>query len=120
MKASELRIGNLVWLKSKSMPYVISSGHDIEEIDDAPEGFDATPIELTEEWLLKFGFEEWKVNIFRKNWGRNGVEFITFCPDGFFFELGKGSYRHLEYVHRLQNIFFALTGEELTFNTNEK
>lgn len=123
MKASELRIGNLVWLKSKSMPYVISSGHDIEEIDDAPEGFDATPIELTEEWLLKFGFEKVKGGIsFDK--GKLSIYLGDTILSGKNGRTYFNSWAILEespkYIHQLQNLWFALTGEELIFNTNKK
>ena len=66
------------------------------------------PIQLTEEWLVKFGF-------------------IKRTPTGYYFDMGRMSinlpdfeYKNiridvkLKYVHQLQNLYFALTGEELT------
>ncbi len=131
MKANELRIGNFVYLKSKEKVYQIDSGHDIEEIDDAPEMFDAKPIELTEEWLLKFGFK-------KGDKSRYGNKFTIGVADWGFtiensFEKGKWFFGHeyydsnneaenyqsmhfcydLKFVHQLQNIYFSLTFNEL-------
>lgn len=77
------------------------------------------PIPLTEEWLVKFGFEKpaetWYLNGFGV-WqtlcgNKDGTEFI-----GFFYELRDRGIvdKHIEHVHQLQNLYFALTGEELT------
>jgi len=62
------------------------------------------PIPLTPEILTEWcGFEMWKENIFRKHWGRNGVEFIVIFPDGlFYYETGNNSHRHIEFLHQLQ------------------
>jgi len=62
------------------------------------------PIKLTPEILTEWcGFEMWKENIFRKHWGRNGVEFIVIFPDGlFYYETGNNSHRHIEFLHQLQ------------------
>jgi hypothetical protein len=115
MKANELRIGNLVYLKSKDAIYEISSGHDIEEIDDAPINFDAKPISLTEEWLLKFGAKE--LNAKRgvlKEFVLKTVRIEMSNSGNFYY---KNSKLILESVHQLQNIYFALTGKELTFKS---
>ena len=75
-----------------------------------PKGWKAEPIPLTEEWLLKFGFDS-KTLIFRNGnftmtWG-NGGDYIDF-------QTIAGSYMiHVAHVHQLQNLYFALTGEEL-------
>jgi len=63
---------------------------------------------LTEDWLLKFGFENqdenryWLEPIFLFHYG-DGVKYLA-------------NQRHVNlfYVHQLQNLYFALTGEELT------
>lgn len=77
------------------------------------------PIPLTEEWLLKFGFEHKFDNIYTypfrisdnlvvemkfEGWPEN----ISLFTNGFF------SSNSARYVHQLQNLYFALTGEELT------
>ncbi|WP_185273870.1 hypothetical protein [Chryseobacterium indologenes] len=72
------------------------------------------PIELTEEWLFKLGYEcdknEYCVSGFdRFNVFQSVKGPYIFCDD-------EKSIRYVEYVHQLQNIFFALTGEELTIN----
>jgi len=121
----ELRIGNYIEMPNEVYPtevagvtrYLISDGFGEMEL----ERFD--PIPLTEEWLLKFGFE------LSLNGGAGPDQFyydgpvpIDFDNDGKLY-LGYRSrdydceiYNHneIEYVHQLQNIVFALTGEELT------
>ena len=87
--------------------------------------FPLNPIPLTEEILLKFGFNE----VEGERWCDMHEEFeecnyyylsmfkIYYNPETDIFE--DDSLYHfnvnLKYVHQLQNIYFALTGEELTF-----
>lgn len=82
------------------------------------------PIPLTEEWLLKFGFEknelsrdycfgEWKIP---KTWGQPLYMGWYDSPNpegekGYIID-GVENYP-IQYVHQLQNLIFALTGEEL-------
>ena len=79
---------------------------DLDWIDGDPDEFNKhhRPIPLTPEILTEWcGFEMWKENIFRKHWGRNGVEFIVIFPDGlFYYETGNNSHRHIEFLHQLQ------------------
>jgi hypothetical protein len=116
MRATELRIGNLIYLKSKDKIYEISSGHDIEEIDDAPENFDAKPIQLTEEWLLKFGFVS---NPYKDRYELIAkINIIIECDKTKgLVDLYCEQFPHIKYVHSLQNLYFALTGEELTLKS---
>ena len=109
IKANELRIGNYV-----KAVIDITDGFktgDLVEItcicDDAN---DFEPIPLTEEWLLKFGFE--KTGSF---YSKNNLEFYVNGNSDVRFHMDD--YRHivLNYVHQLQNLYFALTGEELTY-----
>ena len=122
MKANELRIGNtLKYYKSDDTFNVtvhdIGIIHTFEGKENCPE-----PIPLTEEWLVKFGF--WKeqtttgeiFGIYVK--GRIDIEEVTskgdeweLCVSG-----GVRTGAKLKYVHQLQNLYFALTGEELTIN----
>lgn len=134
MKATELRIGNLVTIDNPEFWKGIKgnvlevNGINIASSLDFPKSTHSIsvrdekftysqfnefikPIPLTEEWMLKFGFEK----------------------DGDYFSLGNFHY-HLpsclfysgndhvsggnadaiiKYVHQLQNLYFALTGEEL-------
>jgi hypothetical protein len=115
MKASELRIGNLITDIDGDVFNIKQ-----ENLCDFANGFiNVEPIPLTEEWLLKFGFTRHHADY------SNGVIYIKNVPDNNEFEwgaypneLGSGiqikNRKLLKYVHQLQNLYFALTGEELT------
>ena len=84
--------------------------------DNEIEDYFIQPIPLTEEWLLKFGFK--KDGIYYENahlqlskmTSKNGYD--CYCTDLDF----SIFMTELEHVHSLQNLYFALTNEELTFN----
>jgi hypothetical protein len=110
MKASELRIGNFTTL---GVVYLIDQ--DVfRVVDNEGDSFKNTwaniqPIPLSEKWLLKFGFETndvryWQISSFRLHINRYG-EWIFKVET---FE------QEIKYVHQLQNLYFALKGEELT------
>ena len=120
MKASELRIGNYIFLTkdfNKSYFFTQTSGALIDYIEC--ESVLSSPIQLKEEWLLNFGFER----TFKKLKGcyvdkhskymlcdnnENGFDIYIFGYDE---DLYINS---INYIHQLQNLFFALIGEELT------
>src|SRR6478736_1851321 len=58
MKASELRIGNMIYVERFGINIVatIESGYDIDEVGHTKLSSQGIP--LTEEWLMKFGFEQ--------------------------------------------------------------
>lgn len=117
MKAEELRIGNwVVW------------NFSLEEIQVTADTFNNSfsGIPLTEEWLLRFGFDE----------GTEPMEFyikdyifgvaLDHKVDGILsgappLHIWDGSFTGAPclYVHQIQNLYFALTGEELKI-TSEK
>ena len=127
MKENELRVG--VYIEYCDEVYKVDSEcimrHMGDEQDDAYK-----PIPLTEEWLVKFGFTD-------TNESDNGIAF--FFPNNanahwtnevmlwsvfhskfkhpedeyFCFMMGEKQFPNIEYVHQLQNLYFALTGEEL-------
>ena len=75
------------------------------------------PIPLTEEWLVKFGFEndkkglilEFKNYSYSYLWFNNNSGQLRLVSEG-----GKFlTHDNLKYVHQLQNLYFALTGKEL-------
>jgi gas vesicle protein len=131
---NELRIGNLVDLGNR-IAKIIEIGHlscvvvDLEETQDTIEDYNRTkPIPLAEEWLFKFGF----VTI-----DKGDNDYITYADsehvyylqldvrkkdgkytilDNSFDDLINFSMVDISYVHELQNLYFALTGEELTLN----
>ena len=117
MKANELRIGNWVHFENES-----SAGNfqaDVDTIYDVDRKLALlSPIPLTEEWLVKFGFvKDGKYDYLLKRDGFeiwNSCDFHTDNGDKFLF---IGNMPDLEmrfiHVHQLQNLYFALTGEEL-------
>ena len=115
MKANELRIGNLVLI-----PYNKSNKQEgffeatISQIGDfgayiKPEDYE--PILLTEEWLLKFGFKIWD----RNKWSDLGMNIVLLENGDNFLFLANQRHVNIFYIHQLQNLYFALTGEELTY-----
>lgn len=109
MKASELRIGNLVLNKIDNSILEISA-KDILFLEEGGDEFIFEPIPLTEEWLLKFWFE--KLNSAWYGYGNLKLN-ISFDADWGGNWLGVRS----KHVHKLQNLYFALTGEELTIQS---
>jgi hypothetical protein len=120
LKESDLRIGNFIKvISSKKIfdSYITQAkGYDIVRIEEKSFTYwNYEPIKLDEEWLLKFGFSEiggcnekdftnGYYNIFINSLGE--VNFL-------FFREGDW-YKKLDYVHQLQNLYFALTQRELT------
>ena len=133
MKATELRIGNLVWHIGLGEAKVGELRKDaivlLNPKDDKGFKYEPMnnfhriePIPLTEEWLLKFGFNK----EYQK--GYIGIDvcnsdFVLTEPlkmgewqTNYTFQFETGSvpkFKEIEYVHQLQNLYFALTGEEL-------
>jgi hypothetical protein len=113
MKANELRIGN--WIESKGKQIEVTCVDILNYWNT--ECYGVEPIPLTEEWLIKFGvnvgfldFDSPKltmsVNLDAKNGGYNELQIATSGTSDLIIECN--------YVHQLQNLYFALTGEELT------
>ena len=122
MKANELRINNLVLTSdgitkvSDVVEFGINMIHDCWEHDLE----DVNPIPLTKEWLVKFGFvntesldylldtwlsvDGYSVHYNFDNWrlrNSNAMDWTEIPTE-------------IKHVHQLQNLYFALTGEELT------
>lgn len=109
MKATELRIGNWVKVHESDKTNSIVEVYKIEE--DAINGWIFyTPISLTEEWLLKFGFG-YKM-IYRLNDIEIGYVDDDFVKNQFTMRYGT-KFIKIKYIHTLQNLYFALTGKEL-------
>jgi len=119
MDARELRIGNKV--------YLYGSIATIEPVDFYGIGIaikKGKPILLTEEWLLKFGFSENENDVLQIETTLMplSVTLSDNYPDekykAWVYEDENSSYHiisdNIKYVHQLQNLYHALTGEELT------
>lgn len=129
MKAQDLRIGNLIIIYSKESP-AISETHLVEPTTlmmllntISSRGMAFEPIQLTEEWLLKMGFLPSRLNI--KNYFHPStilfeLRNVSVLDGGFKIRIGvdeafsfKAISTEIQFVHQLQNLYFALTGEEL-------
>jgi len=118
MEPKDLRLGNLILDPDGAIDKVVGyhwgdSGMGyVFRLDKYPNNPSITiinPIPLTEEWLIKFGFEKSSGRTKHYHHWDNGVTAIKqvlgeFGMEGVF----------TKYVHSLQNLFFALTQEELT------
>jgi hypothetical protein len=77
---------------------------------------DIKPIPLTEEWLLKFGLE------YMEGWDD---QTYYCCPKHQQFQIMQCIYGYeydytvLKYVHQLQNLYYSLTGTELSLAKNK-
>ena len=115
MEAKELRIGNLVRDFSGRETTVEGIRPNIGKVetDKMDEDIDLLkPIPLTEEWLLKFGFEKYEFD--HKENQYRFKERLLVIRKGFFCDYGTSV--ELKHVHQLQNLYHALTGEELKIN----
>jgi len=115
MKAKNYRIGNLVKYDNrvfeidtiaKVFPTLNTTEFGIGVVD----WNNIKPIPLTEEWLIKFGFEVYEFDDKEKQYRIN--DRLLVVRNNVFYDYG--SRVELKYVHQLQNLFFALTQKELT------
>ena len=115
MKAEELRVGNLVTLPYESEKLHIVRGIDIQCLQEGMDSNAMMPIPLTEEWLQKFKI----VSPMKYEEGLNlAICFRAFpianWKDGSITIYVNDFVRiHVKYVHELQNLHYALTGQEL-------
>lgn len=118
MKTNELRIDN--WIKDHG-----ETGEKYQVTEITQDGLTAGPmtiypagmvyeygIPLTEEWLKRLEFEDDQIT-----WSKGPLWFPSgnIQEDWVFWINGDLSQQDgsLKYVHQLQNLYFALTGEEL-------
>ena len=117
MKQEELRICNYVFHKGNVIMVENIMSHAInvellygEIFEDIPVD-KLDPIPLTEEWLLKCGFNQnilcWVCDKFTIAGSvEHGYVLTGYCLENIFPV-------NVFYVHQLQNLYFALTGKEL-------
>lgn len=114
MKATELRIGNYIDYETEREIVTMQITYEyIRLIHNGNKNF--KPIELTKEWLLKFGFEKTYDDF---NWYIKGNYCFSFLKEldliVFKIKFQTVDICTIKYVHQAQNIYFALTGEELS------
>ena len=144
MEANELRIGNY-FRYGDCFVHPFKGKIDVISYRDFEESEDLNPIPLTEEWLLKFGFENWGLGTQWNNRYESYVRYVRHNDLGgtsnFEIHYIKSTYGNTEYyqyiiscdeddrlnwgeeiinVHQLQNLYFALTNKELKIVDNNK
>jgi len=119
MKANELRIGNRLQKDNGEIFTVLRVDNTQDVLVEEQRGlltlgYNLLGIRLTGEHLLKLGFTK-------------DDEYPMYYKSGFTLSLSDEGYslhinleymlvKKIEYVHKLQNLWYELTGEELTFN----
>ena len=125
MKANELRIGNKFEcmgmvqtvfelcdntdrgrIKQAGYEYIITC----EENGNQYKPIEIKPIKLTENWLIKFGLEEGHVGYYHIG------EFIISVEGQVYFGETETWIAEIHFAHQLQNLYYALTGEELSLS----
>lgn len=118
MDVRELRIGNLIeWNKQPFKVCRIFTDSIENEFWCKPLN-ELHPIPLTEEWLVKLGFEESYNSSVRLKFDHKentecGYDFSRVSDksmEGFRY---YGHYIKIGFVHQLQNLYYSLTGKEL-------
>jgi hypothetical protein len=119
MKATELRIGNYIDYTTEREIVTMQTTYEyIRLIHNGDKNF--KPIPLTEEWLLKFGFEidkDPETVFYEIRFDKTAnYKFYLSRKIGFgiFYYENNFSTTQIHSVHQLQNLYFALTNEELT------
>lgn len=127
MKAEDVRIGNYVLSTLTQSPVKIDwigikhlvDGNK-QSVYDERNVYD--PIQLTEQWLINFGFEKtdqgdpddedtiWYKNFnLHQSYDGKTFNFATYVRGSGSFKSGYG----IHYVHQLQNLYHGITGQQL-------
>lgn len=119
--SKDFRLGN----------YVLVFGSEVDTIKHLSIGkipIDATPISITTDWLVRLGFSQFSAENGYKSrkWTLAEAKHV---PDWFYLkrETHKGVRQFnaytkgtrlstIEYIHQLQNLYYCLTGRELTIH----
>jgi len=129
LSARELRIGNYILISIlqedggfKNELFTVNSTV-IRDAEHYGGEWNASPIPLTEEWLVKFGFIKARDEANPYMDGEHTVisgRFTVFSKMPLTFNSVHGWFLNkyqteliIKYVHQLQNLYFALTGQEL-------
>lgn len=109
MKATELRIGNLI--NRNGIIITVSWGTLKAICENIDVG---NPIPVTEEWLQKF---EWikTGGILNTHTDKNYQYVLEYDNEWNFINANEMTFlKTIKFVHEFQNLYFALTGYELT------
>lgn len=138
MEVRELRIGNYIQgivmdkvttikVSSIEMDGVIIHGRELPDkftiIGNLADKWE--PIQLTYDWLEKFRFIRFreskcyfKIYIFNREDRKLNIEGDVGFSVSVEYEDKFAMISFIQYVHQLQNLYFALTGEELVLKTD--
>ena len=125
MNTKELRIGNYIFDKHGDIGAIDSIGMS-EFVRLTTENYrcessmlaHCNPIPLTDEWLVKFGFDKSGYKdievdeIFMYKNGSASIGGWDACCDSHCYHV------KIRYVHQLQNLYFSLTGKEFITISN--
>jgi hypothetical protein len=125
MKTTELRINNIllggiVTSINKNSFRVFDGYSHFDSEAMIEDWLGGQPIPITGDWLLKLGFDKFG-SFYSVFYGSNYHSFTIKSKDGDLrFDIDEHGiittsikYNHIRYVHQLQNLYFALKGEEL-------
>lgn len=118
MKAQELRIGNYLEYQLEHCDWDLNTvdAEDIMYLSKKPTDHNYRTIKLNQQWLMELGFEKHEIT-------KEGNQIWRKTNDEGFFDLehiisyyfGKQMYSvRVEFVHELQNLYFAIFKKELT------
>ena len=124
LSAKDLRIGNLIYnIKNEfEKRQIIVSGITntmiaCKQIVTEHKFFE--PIPLSEEWLLKAGFNKQSLSGIHNCFvikRKNNYHFTLYESENSYNINNRMLEVDIKYVHQLQNLYLALTGEELVFS----
>jgi hypothetical protein len=127
LQATDLRIGNNIqWLHEESetiltvdsrMLSVIAKYNYDPDADEFSRGIWYAPIPLSAELLTAMGFTGLRVNVWRKGrvqvWGNMAYLLAEDMQEAHYIPTP------VDYLHQLQNLYYALTGSELALKGKE-
>jgi hypothetical protein len=77
------------------------------------------PIPLTEEWLIRFGARPFQNGFIIDKYPHMEYFLWSNAYNMFVWQRCEARLRGIEYVHQLQNLYFAVTSTELTLKDNQ-
>ena len=114
LKSRELRLGN--WVMQGGVETIVDSlSRNIKDWDrtNNKRTIDCEPIPITEQWLIDFGFEK-SGKWFTKGMFISELNISVVYKTATILDTDEARIHFPEFIHQLQNLYFALTGEELT------
>lgn len=124
IKKEELRIGNFIFDLSIDRMVKVSYYKNMWQVVQYENHFD--PIHLTPEILEGCGFEKDEDGEYNLYFGNDTLRWVKGNDNDWFFIFQDSpgcdfvSFYQTRSLHQLQNLYFALTAEELTVNLKEK